>query len=234
MHAITQARQLLQRAIICASLALALPIVANAADELPQTSPEGLELQKDTRARVVYLRPGASLAQYRRVAILDCFVDFAKDWQKDFNRDRTTMGSRVTTKDMERIKTGLAAEFRKVFTEELQDKGGYQVVDTAAPDVLVLRPAIINLAITAPDLQSPDMNRTIIQSAGQMTLYLELYDSVSNTLLARAMDPKADRRGLAQSANRVTNKAAADRILRQWASALRAHLDAAQGKNPEK
>jgi hypothetical protein len=67
-----------------------------------------------------------------------------------------------------------------------------------------------------------------------MTLYLELYDSVSNTLLARAMDPKADRRGLAQSANRVTNKAAADRILRQWASALRAHLDAAQGKNPEK
>ena len=98
----------------------------------------------------------------------------------------------------------------------------------------VLRPALINLAITAPDLQSPDMNRTIVQSAGQMTLYLELYDSVSNTLLARVVDPQADRRGFAQSANSATNKAAADRILRQWASALRLHLDAAQGKTPGK
>lgn len=234
MHTMTKARLFLQWVTLCTSLTLALPIVANAADELPQTSPEGLELQKDTKARVVYLKPGATLEQYKRVAILDCFVDFASDWQKDFNRDRKAMGSRVTTKDMERIKAGVAAEFRKIFTEELQDKGGYQVVDTAAPDVLVLRPAIINLAITAPDLQSPDMNRTIVESAGQMTLYLELYDSMSNTLLARAMDPQADRRGFAQSANRTTNKAAADRILRKWASALRAHLDAAQGKTPGK
>ncbi|MDH5277374.1 MAG: DUF3313 domain-containing protein [Gammaproteobacteria bacterium] len=63
------------------------------------------------------------------------------------------------------IAANAADEFRKIFTEELQDKGDYQVVDTAAPEVLVLRPAIINLAITAPDLQSPDMNRTIAQSA---------------------------------------------------------------------
>ncbi len=181
MHTITQARELLQWVVVCASLALALPVVANAADELPQTSPEGLELQKDTKTRVVYLKPGATLGQYQRVAILDCFVDFAKDWQKQFNRDQRTTGSRVTTKDMERIKAGLAAEFRKIFTEELQDKGGYQVVDSAAPDVLVLRPALINLAITAPDLQSPDMNRTIVQSAGQMTLYLELYMPVTAT-----------------------------------------------------
>lgn len=227
----TRAFQLLQRAVVCASFALA--IGANAADELPQTSPEGLELQKDTKARVVYLRPGTTLAQYERVAILDCFVDFAKDWQKDFNRDRRAAGSRVTTKDMERIKADLAAEFRKIFTEELQDKGGYEVVDVAGPDVLVLRPAIINLAITAPDLQSPDRNRTIVESAGQMTLYLELYDSVSDTLLARAMDPQGDRRSFAQSANRASNKAAADRILRKWASTLRAHLDAAHGKTPE-
>jgi len=217
-----------------AGLLFAVPVISGAADDLPQTSPEGLELQKDTQARVVYLRPGANLAQYKRVAILDCYVDFAEDWQKDFNRDRRATGSRVTTKDMERIKTGVATEFKKVFTQELQDKGGYQVVDTAAEDVLVLRPAIINLAITAPDLQTPDRNRTIVESAGQMTLYLELYDSVSDTLLARVLDPQADRRSFAQSATSVTNKAAADRILRRWASALRAHLDAAQGKMPEK
>lgn len=230
MPDVRNTRRMLRKLVVYATLVAALPLVANAADDFPAVSPEGLELQKDTRARAVYLKPGFTLSPYKRVAILDCFVDFTKDWQKEFNQDQMGAGSRATTKDMDRIKAGLADEFRKVFTDELQTKGGYEVVTTAAPDVLVLRPALINLAITAPDLQSPNMNRTIVESAGQMTLYLELYDSVSNTLLARVMDPKADNRGMAQMANRVTNKAAADRILRQWASALREHLDAAQGK----
>jgi len=225
-------RRIRRTAFACAALLIALPLVGTAADELPAVSPEGLELQKDTRARAVYLKPGFTLSPYKRVAILDCFVDFAKDWEKEFNRDQAAPGTRMTSKDMDRIKADLAAEFRKVFTDELQTKGGYEVVTTAAPDVLVLRPALINLAITAPDLQSPSMNRTIVESAGQMTLYLELYDSASNTILARVMDPKRDRRAMAQVADRVTNKSAADRILRQWASALRQHLDAAQGKAP--
>ena len=50
------------------------------------------------------------------------------------------------------MKAGLAAEFKKVFTDELQNKGGYQVVTTAAPDVLVLRPALLNVEVNAPDL----------------------------------------------------------------------------------
>ena len=69
----------------------------------------------------------------------------------------------------------------------------------------------------------------VVDSAGQMTLYLELFDSVSNTLLARVMDPKADR-GMARAASGVSSKAAADRILPQWAVALRKHLDAAEGR----
>lgn len=234
MLVIKAARNIIRIVGLVALSLSAMPLASMAADDLPQVSPEGLELQKDTKARAVYLKPGFSLAPYKRVAILDCFVDFAKDWQKDFNRDQMGAGNRVTTKDMDRIKADLAAEFKKIFTDELQTKGGYEVVDTAAPDVLVLRPAIINLAITGPDLQSPNMNRTIVESAGQMTLYIELYDSVSNSILARVMDPKADNRGMAQSANRVSNKAAADRILRQWAGTLREHLDAAQGKAPAK
>jgi len=130
------------------------------------------------------------------------------------------------------MKAALAAEFKKVFTDELQTKGGYQVVDTAAPDVLILRPAIVNLMVTAPDLMTADMSRTLVASAGQMTLYLELWDSATNTILARVMDPQADRGmgGMAQIADSVTNKAAADRILKAWAEKLRKHLDAVHGK----
>jgi hypothetical protein len=57
-----------------------------------------------------------------------------------------------------------------------------------------------------------------------MTLYLELYDSATSELLARVIDAKADNRATAQRANRSTNKAAADRIIKQWASELADHL----------
>jgi hypothetical protein len=76
---------------------------------------------------------------------------------------------------------------------------------------------------------SAGFTRTIVRSAGQMTLYLELWDSSTNTILARVLDAKADDDGLAQQANRATNMAAADQILSAWAHELREHLDEVRG-----
>jgi hypothetical protein len=203
---------------------------ASAAADPPAVSEDGLQLRKSTKTRLVYVRPGASLARYRRVVILDPLVEFEKDWQKDYNRSVSGLEGRVSDKDVERMKRDLAAGFKKVFTKELQEKGGYEVVGVAAPDVLVLRPALINVEVNAPDLMTPGFGATVVRSAGQMTLYLELWDSTTNTILARVLDAKADSDSFAERASRVTNAAAADRILRGWASELRGHLDAARGQ----
>jgi hypothetical protein len=64
-----------------------------------------------------------------------------------------------------------------------------------------------------------------------MTLYLELYDSASSTLLARVIDPQAGRQG--GVANRVTNTAEADRILRRWAELLSQHLGEVKQESSE-
>jgi len=215
---------------MCAALAVGSVSSVLAKDAPPETTPEGLVLQKTTKSRVVYLKPGATFTQYNRVAILDCLVEFEKDWQKDYNNSRMGLEGRVSEKDIERMKTGLAAEFKKVFTKELQDKGGYQVVDTAGPDVLVLRPALVNVEVNAPDLMTPGINATVVRSAGQMTLFLELWDSSTNTLLARMLDAAADNDAFAKQANRVTNVQAADRILGDWAHELRVRLDEVKGK----
>jgi hypothetical protein len=227
-------RPLAWTACVVAGLALGYSQALLAKDEpLPEVSPEGLQLKHDSRdARVVYLKPGATFNQYNRVAILDCYVEFDKNWQRDYNNDRLGLQGRVSTADMDRMKAAVGAEFKKVFTKELQKEGGYEVVDTAAPDVLVLRPAIINLVVTAPDLQTANMTRSVVASAGQMTLYLELWDSATNTILARILDPQADNRmgGMGQMASSVTNTAAADKIFREWAQKLHKHLDAVRGK----
>ena len=106
--------------------------------------------------------------------------------------------------------------------------GKHEVVDHVGPEVLVLRPAIVNLNVTSPDMSmsSASPSRSYNANAGEMTLYLEVYDSVTSTILAKVMDSQADRApgGFAMMSSRVTNTAAANRILRGWASELAGHL----------
>jgi hypothetical protein len=211
---------------LCAGLILACPPIVNATDPAPQTS-DGLVLKSQTGQRLVYLKPGANFSKYDRVAILDCFVEFQKDWQQNYNSTVMDPSNMVTDQKVQQMKSWLSAEFKRVFTAELQ-KGGYKVVDFGAPDVLILRPALTNVQVTAPDILSAGIEATVIRSAGSATLYLELWDSVSRTLLARVIDAQADQQPFAQQANSVTNAAAADFILKTWADDLVRHLDAAR------
>jgi hypothetical protein len=153
------------------------------------------------------------------VKILDCFVQFKKNYERDYNLNEVGLGGRITDKDIATIKTRLAAAFKKEFTKVLT-KAGHEVVDDVGPEVLLLRPAIINLDVSAPDTMS--FSTTVVASAGQMTLYMELYDSANSELLARVIDPQAGRES--GVANRVTNTASADQILRHWAELLVKHL----------
>ncbi len=75
----------------------------------------------------------------------------------------------------------------------------------------------------------------MVQSAGSATLYIELWDSGSDTIMARAMDAQADPgfAGRGQVANRVTNQMAAEQILKGWATKLRKYLQAARAKPAE-
>ena len=209
------------------ALALAATSAMAKEDELPDVTEDGLHRIKDSKMAIVYAEPAADLSGYRNVQLLDAYVAFKKNWERD---QRSSM-NRVTSKDMEEIKNRLAGEFQVVFTETLE-KGGYPVVEEAGDDVLLLRPAIINLDVTAPDTMQAGRSKTYAESAGEMTLYVELYDSVTGDLIAKALDRKVDRnRGYYTWANSVANKAAADRILKGWADLLLAALNEAKEQN---
>lgn len=213
-------------------LFFAITTSAVAADKMPQTSHDGLELMKDTKLRAVYMKPGASLDQYKRIALLDCYVAFRKNWQRDYNRNEIGLEQRISDRDVERIKTKVAAEFKKIFTDELETKGGYTIVDQTGEDVLIIRPAIVNLVVNAPDKMSAGRSRTFTADPGQLTLYMELYDSVTNSIIARAIDPEAARNGgFFQMTSRVTNTADLDRVLRKWADILRNNLGEVTGNS---
>jgi hypothetical protein len=199
-------------------LLFATPALAKK-EELPEVTEDGLHRVHDSKLAVVYAKPGADLSGYARIQLLDTYVAFKKNWERD-QRSSSASPLRITSNDIEEIKNDTAAEFRKVFTEEL-NSSGYTVVDAAGDDVLLIRPAIINLDVSAPDTMSAGRSRSYTESAGEMTLYIELYDSVTGDLIAKVMDRKADRSsGFYTWTNRATNRAAADRILKGWAEIL--------------
>ena len=81
--------------------------------------------------------------------------------------------------------------------------------------------AIINLDISVADAMERIDEVTLTASAGQMTLYMELYDSTTDVLLARVIDPEESRDfGSFAVRNEVTNMADANRILKRWADTL--------------
>jgi hypothetical protein len=195
--------------------------------ELPQTTTDGLSLATHTKHRIVYVADDVDFGTYNKVMIVDCAVAFANNWQRNYNRNERDLSRQVRDSDVTRIKNDLAAEFKKVFTATMTENG-IEVVTEPASDVIILRPAIINLVVSAPDIQSSGMSRSFTGDAGQMTLYLELYDSVSSAILAKIMDAKdAGRQSPSMSyATRVSNIAAADRMLKSWANELAGHFGA--------
>ena len=193
----------------------------------PAVDSEGMELVKDSELATVYADPGADLSIYNSIWLQDATVAFKKNWQRDQRRTSTRM--RVRTSDMERIQDDVATLFREVFIKELTE-GGYQLVEQAGEDVLLVKPAIVNLDVVAPDLQSSgSLTRSYSSRAGEMTLNVELYDSLTNDKIARATDRKRDYdRGYAEWRTSVSNRAVARRMMTVWAKALRSALDEAR------
>jgi len=199
--------------------------IAKSKKEIPEYTVEGLKLVPNTKnLALVWAEPGANLSQYDRVFLTKPYVAFKKNWKREQNRSNL----KVSNTDMERIKESVSELFMEVFTEELE-KGGYKLASERAEDVLIVKAAIIDLNVNAPDTRSAGRSSTFTSTAGSMTLYLELYDSQTDDLLAKALDPKADRdHGWLQWQTSVSNRAAGKRMMKPWAEALRKGLDAAR------
>ena len=63
------------------------------AEEIAETTHDGLVLMRDSKVAVVYVDPEADFSQYTKIQILDVYVAFKKHWQRKHS---------VSKRDMER------------------------------------------------------------------------------------------------------------------------------------
>jgi len=206
-----------------AVLVAALITTGCASTERGATEWDGLVRQPGTQLHAVFVKPDAEIPAYRNILLAPAEVHFSRNWEA--NRGGRAGINRLDAADMTAIQDNLASMLHDIFREELA-AGGYNLVTEPGPDTLIVVPAIVDLYVTAPDTMTPGRSRTYTANSGRMTLVLELRDSTTGEILARAVDTRSGRSaGTMMVTNRVTNTADARRAIRVWAQALRGGLD---------
>jgi hypothetical protein len=176
---------------------------------------EGLYPVSSARVGFAAIKPGTDLGIYRRLMIPEVLVSYKDD------RNNNELGDREIA-DLRRY-------FHEELAKELQEKGGYQIVNEPGEDVLFVRTWLMDLLVKAPPEPTSARSRVYVASAGEVTLIMELRDSTTGELLARAADRRevsAPGQGLQRSVS-VTNVREVRRLFAHWARLLRERLDAA-------
>ena len=186
----------------------------------------------DPQVAVAYIDPNADFSVFQRVMILDTFVAFRSGWQRD--QRRGTRGTRISARDMDRIKTRVSELFNSVFIEVLEADDGFEIVSEPDYDVLLVRAAIIDLDVTAPDTSTAGISRSYTAGSGAATLYIELFDSVSGQIIGRAYDRQSSRNpaNMMRWNNRASNTADARRVFLGWATTFRDFLESHYSGKP--
>jgi hypothetical protein len=199
-------------------------IGAQAAPAAPEVY-EGLVKVRSKNLDTVYLLPGADFRAYAKVMIDAPEVKFKQGWVKDVNRGRS-VSSRVSENDAQQIAKAMRSGFEGVFAGAFKAKG-YEVVAAAAPDVLRLSPAIVNLYLNAPNPSGPGVRQTYTVEAGEATFVLQAGDSTTGALLGIAIDRRETRnRGYGMLATTGTNSADFEDLFKRWADICVRGLDA--------
>jgi hypothetical protein len=211
-------------------VALGATLVAGCAT--PQRGPaewDGLVRQPGGRIDAVFVRPDAEIPAFRSVLLEPVSISFASNW--DPGRGGRSLAMRMSAADVQGIKDELAVLFQETFRAELA-RGGYTLVTEPGPETVRVTPFIVDLYITAPDNMPAGRTRVYTANSGRMTLVVELRDSVSSQIIARAVDTRTGRgAGMWNATNTVTNTADARRAITVWATALRDGLDQLYKRN---
>ncbi len=194
---------------------------------------DGLHRVKARHIAEAYLRPGASFTGYRSVLIEPVEVFYKHTPASP--RGRSGPGNyALEPKDLERLR-GL---FREALVAEFEKSALFSVVTERGPGVLRVRTHLVDLVVHAPPEHGRD--RVFIGVAGELTLILDVSDSVSLQPLARLHE----RRQVQPSTGPFDSLGAADlrragfewgelrRMFRRWAAVLRAGLEELPTRGP--
>lgn len=215
------------RALAVLACALALSGTASAQGDRPTETAEGLKLVSSSDAGAFYLRPGTTLSEYQNAELLAAYVTVDETWVKNYNR-QAMRSRRLRDKDLEEIKTRVAADFWDVFGGDFFGAGVFQETQDQVPSKLILRPAILDVSLASVNASGDTLVQNFESGAnGKMTLMLEIYDASNSELVGRLVNVQTiggiPDFGVESSA---TNRADERAVYKTWATEVAAEMKA--------
>jgi len=115
-------------------------------------------------------------------------------------------------------------EIGGAFREEIEASTVFTIVDEAGPDVLDVHVGLLDVVSRVPP-ETIGRSRVFIDRVGEATIVLEVRDSVSHTVLARAVDRRAAESSTMMESSAPRNRAEVRRLGRRWGGIIRDGLE---------
>jgi hypothetical protein len=191
---------------------------------------DGLTRLDKTVLDVVWARTDIDLSGYSKIMLEGVGVEFRPVDGPYSGRAGTSSirnsSSRTEFQLDEKTRKLVVEEISGAFTEELAQSDKYEIVDATGPDVLLLRAGLLDVISRVPPA-TVGRSSIYLDSVGEATLVMELYDSTSHAILVRAIDRRAAETspGMPMESTPATNRAEVRRLGRRWASIIRGGIE---------
>ena len=186
---------------------------------------DGLYPVKGGTADAAWARPDADISQYSKIMLQGVGIEYRPGGESGRFYSATRRDDHYEVTDAQKAK--LRELLREAFQEELGKSKHFSIVTEPGPDVLLIRGGLLDVVSYVPP-EPIGRSEIYLSQVGEATLVLEIRDSVSEAIIARAVDRRAAEdaaRGFSKS-NRVFNTAEVRQLARTWARLLRERLDA--------
>jgi hypothetical protein len=159
-----------------------------------------------TQIDYAYVAPGADFSRYSKLMTDGLEIYFPEQ------------AAPLSPEDLRGIRTS----FRTAFLGALGDD--YPIVSVPGPDVLRIKAQVVDLNITGAGTTG---SLSDVIATSELTFLMEMSDSMSNTMLARA----ADRSTNAAIDDNLAGSQVIDAAAEYWAGLFRSWLDRSVGSN---
>jgi len=183
-------------------------------------SADGLAMVNDSAVSRAWIRPGIDLRGYDKIMLIHAGIKYrsVREVNRLYNSNVTEFPLDQSQRD--RIETSV----REVFNEEMAKFQRLEIVREAGPDTLALTGMLVDVTSFVPP-QRAVRSDYYLSSIGEATLILELSDSMSDQVLARAADRRIIRNVLGGASNAVSNRFEFERELRTWSGIIITNLE---------
>lgn len=178
---------------------------------------EGLAQVQARNFEVALARPGVRFNEYDKVRVSELELAFRTP---DRAQNEFPLG--------EDQKTRLRAAMATAFGKELGNLQSVEVVNDPGPAVLDLNVRVQDIVASSPGRRVGAMGRAsfAIETAGEMTLVIELRDSQSEEVLVRVFDRQAvEGAAMLQGDAVISTWEGVERLVARWAARVASGLD---------